>query len=275
MSIRSLFSLVYRAAHKRLFFIALASTAIVCPLVAASAQTAAPANPKVLHVAAAADLQPVLPALAEAYQRATGVRIVPSFGSSATLTQQITNGDPQDVFLSADMAHPQILAAAKLTDGPPISYATGTLVLWARNDSPAQPLSLASLTSARVSRIAVANDTHAPYGLAATQALRSLGLSEQVKTKLVFGENIAQTAQLAESGNAQAALISLTIAGSAHYRALGSFVAIPANAYQPLRQGAVVLQSSPQKQLAHDFLRWLTSTEVQASLHNYGLEPAS
>jgi len=242
-------------------------------VVPASAQTPAPL--KVLHVAAAADLQPVMPALAEAYQRSTGVKIVSSFGSSATLTQQITNGDPQDAFLSADMAHPQMLADAKLTDGAPVSYATGTLVLWARNDSPAQPLSLASLTSTRVTRIAVANDAHAPYGLAAKQALHSLGLSEQVKAKLVIGENIAQTAQLAESGNAQAALISLTIAGSAHYRGLGSFVTIPAGTYQPLHQGAIILQSSPQKQLAHDFLRWLTSAEVQASLHNYGLQPAS
>jgi molybdate transport system substrate-binding protein len=239
------------------------------------AQAPAQAQPKVLHIAAAADLQPVMPALADAYLRATGVKLVSSFGSSATLTQQITNGDPQDVFLSADMAHPQMLAAAKLTEGEPVSYATGKLVLWARNDSPAQPLSLASLTSARVTRIAVANDAHAPYGLAATQALRSLGLTDQVKSKLVIGENIAQTAQLAESGNAQAGLISLTLASSAHYRELGSFVAIPANAYQPLHQGAVVLQSSPQKQFAHDFLRWLTSPVVQASLHSYGLEPAS
>jgi molybdate transport system substrate-binding protein len=251
----------------------LAATLALCAAVSV-AQSPAP-NPNLLHVAAAADLQPVLPALAEAYQRATGVKIVSSFGSSATLTQQITNGDPQDLFLSADMAHPQMLAAAKLTDGAPVSYATGALVLWARNDSPAQPLSLDSLTSPRVTRIAVANDAHAPYGLAATQALTSLGLLSRVKQKLVIGENIAQTAQLAESGNAQAGLISLTLANSALYRALGSFIPIPARAYQPLHQGAVVLQSSQQKQLAHDFLRWLTSASVQASLHNYGLEPAS
>ena len=256
---------------KRLFFTGLALATFVA---SSTAQTAAP-SPKVLRVAAAADLQPVLPALADAYQRATGVKIVSSFGSSAALTEQITNGDPQDLFLSADMAHPQMLAVAKLTDGAPIAYATGKLVLWARNDSPAQPLSLASLTSPRVTRVAVANDAHAPYGLAATQALRSLGFTEKVRQKLVIGENIAQTAQLAESGNAQAALISLTLANSAHYRALGSFIPIPAGDYLPLRQGAVVLQSSPQKQLAHDFLRWLTSPEIQQKLPLYGLEPAS
>jgi molybdate transport system substrate-binding protein len=255
-------------------------TALVCGVALAALATACKAqataaNPKVLHVAAAADLQPVLPALADAYQRATGVKIIASFGASATLTQQITNGDPQDVFLSADMAHPQMLADTKLADGAPVQYATGTLVLWARNDSAAQPLSLASLTNASITRIAVANDAHAPYGLAATQALRSLGLMDKVKPKLVIGENIAQTAQLAESGNAQVALISLTIANSAHFRALGSFVAIPSNSYQPLHQGAVVLASSAQKQMAHDFLRWLTSAEVQQKLPQFGLQPAS
>lgn len=267
--------LVYRAAREKLFCTAALVAAVLLAVSSISAaQNPAPA-PKVLHVAAAADLQPVLPALADAYQRATGVKILASFGSSATLTQQITNGDPQDVFLSADMAHPKLLADSKLTDGVPVSYATGSLVLWARNDSPAQPLSLNSLTSAQVTRIAAANDAHAPYGLAATQALHSLGLDAQVKPKLVIGENIAQTAQLAESGNAQVALISLTIANSEHFRALGSFIPIPATAYQPLHQGAVVLSASPQKQLAHDFLRWLTSHEVQQQLPQLGLQPAS
>jgi molybdate transport system substrate-binding protein len=264
--------LVYRAARRPLFCTALLCGVALAPVCAAQST---PANPKVLHVAAAADLQPVLAALADAYQRATGVKIIASFGSSATLTQQITNGDPQDLFLSADMAHPQLLADAKLTDGAPLQYATGALVLWARNDSPAQPLSLASLTSTGVMHIAVANDAHAPYGLAATQALRSLGLMDKLKPKLVIGENIAQTAQLAESGNAQVAFLSLTIAGSAHFRALGSFVPVPAKSYQPLHQGAVVLAASVQKQRAHDFLHWLTSAEVQQKLPRYGLQPAS
>ena len=230
---------------------------------------------RVLHIAAAADLQPVMPALAEAYEHATGVKLIPSFGSSATLAQQLANGDPQDIFLSADLVHPQQLTAAGLTDGPPVAYATGALVLWARTDSAAQPISLASLTSPRVQHIAVANDAHAPYGLAATQALRSLNLYDQLKPKLVIGENIAQTAQLAESGNAQVALISLTIAHSAHFSALGSYVPIPASAYQPIRQGAVVLKASPDQKLARDFLRWLTSPLIQANLKNYGLDPAS
>ncbi len=136
----------------------------------------APAQtPVELHVAAASDLTPALPALAAAYEKKTGVKIVASFGSSATLAQQLQNGAPQDVFLSADFVQPEGLVAAGLTaNKAPVPYATGVLVLWARKDSPAQPITLNVLTSPKVEKIAVANDLHAPYGLAATRGRRSL-----------------------------------------------------------------------------------------------------
>src|SRR5215469_9051161 len=100
---------------------------------------------KQLQLACAADLQPVMPTLAAAYERATGVHLVTAFGSSATLAQQLANGAPQDVFLSADTAHPQQLVDSGLAIGPPTPYAHGVLVLWARNDSPLQPITLNAL----------------------------------------------------------------------------------------------------------------------------------
>lgn len=232
------------------------------------------AQNKVLHVAAAADLQPILPALVQSYEQATGVKIIASFGSSATLTQQLINGDPQDVFLSADTAHPQQLVSAGLTDGPaPVPYARGVLVLWARKDSPAQPLTLESMTSSRVMKIAIANDLHAPYGRAARAALRNMHLEDKLASKLVIAENIMQTAQFAESANAQAAIISLTIANSPHFRELGTFVLLP-RVYPEIRQSAVVLKSAKDRGLAHDFVGWLTSKDVQAGLQKYGLDAA-
>lgn len=236
-------------------------------------------TPKELHIAAAADLQPVLPTLAAAYEHATGVKVIASFGSSATLTQQLTNGDPQDIFLSADFVHPEQLVAAGLATGlqdsnAPTPYAHGVLVLWARKDSPAQPLTLDALTSPKVTKIAIANGLHAPYGLAADKALDSLHLTDQVKSKLVVAENIAQTAQFAESGNAQAGLISLTIASSPHFRDLGTFVRFPPESYPEIRQCAVILKSSKDQAAAHDFLRWLTSPAVQSKLTSFGLDPA-
>ena len=216
-----------------------------------------------------------MPALAAAYERKTGVKVVTSFGSSATLAEQLQNGDPQDVFLSADFLHPETLVAAGLVDGKePTPYARGVLVLWARKDSPAQPLTLDSLTKPAVYKIAVANDLHAPYGMAATRAIKSLGFTDKVAGKLVVGENIAQTAQFALSGNAQVGLISLTIASSQPYREAGSFVRLPADSYPPVIQCGVVMKAAKNPGAAHSFLNWLTSKEVQQSLPKFGLDPA-
>ena len=238
--------------------------------------TARAQTPKQLHIAAAADLQPVMPALAAAYEHATGVKLITSFGSSATLTQQLLNGDPQDVFLSADYLHPEQLVAAGLTEGgPPAPYAHGVLVLWARHDSPAQPLTLDVLVSPKVTKIAIANGLHAPYGFAATKALESLHLTAEVAGKLVIAENIAQTAQFAESGNAQVGLISLTLANSPHFRDLGTFVRFPPGSYPEIRQCGVVLKASKNQAAARDFLRWLTSVPIQKSLAQFGLDPAN
>jgi molybdate transport system substrate-binding protein len=232
------------------------------------------AVPVVLHIAAAADLQPVMPNLAEAYEHATGVKIVTSFGSSATLTEQLENGDPQDIFMSADFVHPEKLIADGLALGKsPTPYARGVLVLWARKDSPAQPLTIDSLLSPKVTKIAVANALHAPYGFAAMRALENLKLADKVKAKLVVAENIAQTAQFAESGNAQVGLISLTIASTPHFREVGTFVRMPA-VYPEIHQCAVVMKSSKQQAAAQAFLSWLTSQAVQPNLTKFGLEAA-
>lgn len=215
-----------------------------------------------------------MPVLAAEYEKQTGVHIEASFGSSATLTTQLQNGAPFDVFLSADMAHPQQLADAKLTEAGPVPYAHGVLVVWARKDSPAQPVSLQSLQKASVTRIAMANPAHAPYGLAAKQYLQHEHLFAVVGTKLVTAENIAQTAQFVESGNAQVGLISLTTASTEHFRELGSYVLVPVESYAPLVQAGVVLKASHEVPVAQAFLKWLTSAGVQAQMKGFGLEAA-
>ncbi len=227
-----------------------------------------------LHIAAASDLQSVMPNLTAAYEHATGTHITVSYGSSATLETQLENGAPQDLFLAADYSFPERLVAAKLTEqSAPVAYARGALVLWARKDSPLQPLTNNTLLEAHFDKLAIANPDHAPYGRAAEAAISKLGLTAKLKPKLVIAENIAQTAQFAESGNAQLALISLTIANSPHYKEAGTYVRIPAAAYPEIRQCAVVLKASPNKSQALDFLRWLTSDPVQQNLPKYGLTP--
>ena len=158
----------------------------------------------------------------------------------------------------------------------PTPYAHGVLVLWARKDSPAQPLTLDVLTSPKVQKIAIANGLHAPYGFAADKALASLGLTDKVAGKLVVAENIAQTAQFAESGNAQVGLISLTIASSPHFRDLGTFVRFPPQSYPEIRQCAVILKSSKNQEEAQKFLDWLTSKQRSSkAFTKFGLDPAN
>jgi len=222
-------------------------------------------------VAAAADLQPVMPGLSQAYEHATGVKLVVSFGSSSTLATQIIDGAPMDIFLGADFTYPEKIVAAGLADGAPTAYAKGTLVLWTRKDSGLLPLSMERLTDPRVKTVAIANELHAPYGFAAASALRKMKLYEQVSPHLVVGENIAQTAQFVESGNAQLGLISLTAASTEHFKEIGTYVLVPFSQYPEIRQCAVVMKNSDRRAEAHAFLDWLLSPAVQGNWAQVGL----
>jgi molybdate transport system substrate-binding protein len=238
---------------------------------AASRQLHAQAK-KELRVAAAADLQPVMPVFADTYEKAKGVKLVVSYGSSATLATQIQNGAPIDIFLSADYSFPEQLVAAGLTDAKvPTPYAKGTLVLWARKDSPLQPIDGNSLSDPRIKSLAIADELHAPYGRAAVAALTRMKLYDTLKPRLVIGENITQAAQYVESGNAQLGLISLTIASTAHFKEVGTYVLIPTSTYPPINQCAVVMAKSDRKDEAHEFLDWMLSDEVQSHLKDFGL----
>jgi molybdate transport system substrate-binding protein len=226
-----------------------------------------------LKIAAAADLQPVLPALIEEYEQQSHQKVEASYASSATLATQILNGGPFGLFLSADLSFPQKIAAAGLSDSAePIPYARGTLVLWARNDSPVQPLSIDSLRSPALRTVAVANAEHAPYGRAAKAAIQKLGLADALKGKLVVAENIAQTAQYADSGNADAGLISLTSALTPRLSADGKYVAMPEDSYPLLLQGAIVIKQGSGAEEARQFLAFLLSPPIRKQLAERGLK---
>jgi molybdate transport system substrate-binding protein len=249
---------------------------VVISLPAALHAQEAPKQPahRQVRIAAAADLQPVMPALQEAFKHATGIDVIASYGSSATLATQILNGQSVDIFLGADFTFPEKIVAAGLADTKsPIAYAKGTLVLWARKDSPFQPLHLEVLSDPRLKSIAIANEQHAPYGRAAVSSLRYLKLYDKLVSKLVIAENISQTAQFAESGNAEVALISLTAASSEHFKQLGTYVLVPPVSYPTIVQYGVILQSSPDRSDAHAFMDWLTSSTVQGNLPKFGLTP--
>ena len=230
-------------------------------------------NGKSIHIAAAADLQSVLPALAPLYEKKTGVKLVISYGASGTLATQIVNGEDVDLFLGADYTFPEKIVAAGLADSKDaVPYARGTLVLWAREDSPYQPLHLEALSDPRVKHIAIADELRAPYGRAAAAALTKLKLYDQLKPKFVVGENIAQAGQFVQSGNADLGLISLTMALSDQFSKTGTFVLVP-NVYPEIRQCGVVIAKSSHRSEAHAFFDWLLSSDIQASLPKLGLNP--
>lgn len=229
-----------------------------------------------LRIAAASDLQAALPELVRLFEGETGTKTSVSFGASGTFVAQVANGAPFDLFFSADLEYPKRLVADGHADADSLyQYARGRIVVWTRNDSGVRlDQGLASLNDARVKRVAVANPAQAPYGRAAVAALQSAGLYETLRPKIVFGENISQTAQLADSGNADAGILALSLARGPVLSAHGTHVEIPATAHSPIEQGVVILSRSPNKAAAQALLTFLKRPDVVERLRAFGFEPA-
>lgn len=228
-----------------------------------------------LKLAAAADLEPVLPPILEQFRQSTGIRVDATYQASAMLTTQMMNGAPFDAFLSADLSYPQRLIDAGIAEGSatraPITYARGTLVLWARKDSKLPQPSLELLLHPGLKRLAIANPDRAPYGRAAVAALTSLKMYEKLKPRLVTAENIAQAAQFADSGNADAGLISLTSALTPRMSTDGTYFRLDRSLYPPIEQGGVVISKSPHREDARKLLDYLLSAQIQEQFAKRGL----
>ena len=229
-----------------------------------------------ITVAAAADLNYALGELARGFETRTGVKVNMSFGASGNLYSQIRSGAPFDLFFSADEDYPKQLAGAGIADAASLRvYAFGHLVLWVPNNSPFEPQKsqMELLTQDGVTRIAIANPQHAPYGRAAIAALEHYGLKSRVADKLVFGENVSQAAQFVQSGNAQAGLIAMSLAESPAMRSKGRFWVLPSDSYPELQQAAVIVSTSRHKKVAQAFLDFVISPEGADTLRKYGLTP--
>jgi molybdate transport system substrate-binding protein len=193
-------------------------------------------------------------------------------GSSGNFLTQIENGAPFDVFFSADIAYPKKLESEGLAvPGSTYLYAIGKIVLWTRSDSHLDVnKDFAVLRDPSVSKIAIANPAHAPYGRAAEEALRNMGLYDAVKDQLVLGENISQAAQFVESGNAQVGIIAMSLVVSPELKDKGPYWVIPENLYAPIQQGAVILRASKNPQGARQFLEYIKMPATAALLERYG-----
>jgi molybdate transport system substrate-binding protein len=195
-----------------------------------------------------------------------------SYGSSGTFVAQIRSGAPFDVFLSADVDYPRQLTAARLADPATLQvYARGHLALWTRRASRLDiGRGLSALTDDRIRYIAVANPAHAPYGRAAVAALRNARLYDTLQPKLVMGDSLAQAAQLVESGNADAGILSLSLVLGQALKTQGTYVEIPAQTYPPIDQGAVVVNASREPALGRRFIDHLRGPQTALRLERFG-----
>ncbi|MEQ1575282.1 MAG: molybdate ABC transporter substrate-binding protein [Vicinamibacterales bacterium] len=224
-------------------------------------------------IAAAADLNVALTEIADRFAREQGQRVDLVFGSSGTLARQIREGAPFEIFLCADEEFVEQLAGAGLTRDEGTLYGIGRVVIFAPRGSPLVPSTgldgLARLISAgRMTRFAIANPAHAPYGRAAEAALRKRGLWESLQPHLVLGENVAQAAQFATTGNAVGGIIAYSLALTPNLQARGTFALIPETDHPPLRQRMVLLKRAGQ--VAERFYRYLEQPAARAILRRYG-----
>jgi molybdate transport system substrate-binding protein len=250
----------------RLFFVVL--------LVLGSSQWAVawpvPAAAPPLTIAAAADLKYVLDSLVTLYGRQhPQEKVTVVYGSSGRFYEQLSHGAPFDIFFSADSDYPRRLQQAGRTAGAPVPYAQGRLVLWSKKQD-ITTKGPDALLDPQVKRIAIANPAHAPYGRKAEEILRHYKLYDQLKPKLVLGENIAQAAQYAATGAAEVGILAYSLALSPELRRAGRFYLIPATAHTPLRQSYVLLKQAADNPTAKSFAAFIASPVARQALKKYG-----
>lgn len=223
-----------------------------------------------ITIAAAADLKFAMDEIVSSFKKEyPGNQINVNYGSSGKFHTQIQQGAPYDLFFSADIAFPRELTKNGMAASEVRPYAVGRIVLWS-SVMDASKLNLASLTDPKISRIAIANPKHAPYGKRAEEALRSSALWEKLQTKLVFGENISQTAQYVQSGNAQIGIIALSLAVNPELARKGSYYLIPENLHSPLEQGYVITRHGSGKPLVNKFAGFMDSQKAHDLMTRYG-----
>jgi molybdate transport system substrate-binding protein len=233
---------------------------------------ARPAGAEGVSVAAAANLVYVLEPLNAAFvKECPGVVVTSEIGASGSLVAQIKNGAPYDVFLSADMEYPHMLIQAGGADAASLAaFARGKLVLWTTKPRLSLPSVESVVRDAAVVKLAVANPAAAPYGRAAMQALARLGLSDVANAKLVYGENITQTAQFVSSGNAEAGFVALSLVLSPKLKEKGVWIEVPEALYDPIEQGGVLTTRGAGNPAARRYLDFLRSTAAQKVLATFG-----
>lgn len=229
-------------------------------------------KPATLKVAGAANMSAALGEIGPAFEKATGSKVVFSFGASGLLAKQVAEGAPFDVFVSADVGFVDRLVRDGLADAKTKAvYARGSLDLWWRKDATvAAPKSLSDLVDPRFKKIAMANPELAPYGKAAKEALVALKVWDKVQSRVVYGENIKQAMQFAQTGNAEVAFVAHALSvGTTE----GAVLAVDGKLHAPIDQALVVCSRTTQPKVAQAFAAFLLGDQGRVLLTKHGLTP--
>ena len=224
-----------------------------------------------VHVAVAANFTEPAKEIAQAFEKKSGHRLILSFGSTGQFYTQITQGAPFQVFLSADQATPKKAVEDGFAVGDTVfTYATGKIVLYSEKSDLVR--GERTLHESNFQKIAIANPMTAPYGAAAVQAMRALGVYDGLRGKIVQGNNIAQTFQFVTTGSAELGFVAMSQVTA---RKEGSSWVVPDSLYSPIRQDATLLRTGNSSEAARAFIAFLKEPEAVAIItkYGYGIEP--
>lgn len=230
---------------------------------------------RTVRVAAASDLTFAIAQISVLVQEIDpSIDVVPAFGSSGQFLQQIVNGAPFDLYLSADRAFPQEIAARGLADSADVfEYGVGRLVVWTTRTEFGTP-TLQTLSDPAVRKVSIANPRHAPYGRAADEAIVNSGLADAVANKLVLGENVSQAAEFVLSGSADIGVVALALVLADAVQGEGAWTLVPSEVHTPITQAGVVLGRAQDVHAARVVRDVIMSPAGQDVLRRYGFEPA-
>jgi len=243
---------------------------IITVVVLATFAAQAYSQQKKILIAAASDLKFALDSIADVFKKNNLGTVEITYGSSGKFFEQLSNGAPFDIFFSADISYPKQLQEKKLTLSEFYPYGVGRIVLWSKKIDPEKE-GMNSLLQSSIKKIAIANPEHAPYGKRAEEALVHYKILETVKEKLVFGENISQTAQFVTTGAADIGIVALSLALSPNMKKEnGKYFLIPENSHKPLVQGVALMRHAEGNDLANVFLQFVKSETATTILQHFG-----
>lgn len=220
-----------------------------------------------LTVAAAADLTFAFREIGALFTQQTGIPVIFNFGSTGQLAQQVEHGAPVDLFAAANIAFiDELERLGLILPDTKALYGRGRITVWMRVDSPLHLTRLEEIARSEVKRVAIANPQHAPYGIAAREALQSVGIWEAVQPKLVLGENVRQALLYAETGNVDVAIVALSLSVQVE----GRWFLVPEELHRPIDQALAVIKGTTREQEARQFARFINGPIGRSVMRKYG-----